>query len=84
MEWKLADVDKLIVSPEGEIRGADIHTAKGKTNNSVSKLNNLEITETFEASSDTVSQTNVADSKPRPKRKAAIAVKERIQIMAEK
>ena len=55
IDWKLAVVDKLIVSPDGEIRDADIRIAKGKTNRPVSKLYALEVTETIEASLDSPS-----------------------------
>lgn len=38
IDWKLAVIDSLITSPDGEIQAANIRTAKGKTNRPVSKL----------------------------------------------
>lgn len=84
MEWKLADIDKLIISPDGEVRATEIRTAVGKTNRLISKLYPLEVTETIEASSSsTQPESKVPDSNARPKRKAAIAAKEQIRNMAE-
>ena len=87
VEWKLAVIDKLIVSPDGEIRAADIRTSNGKTNRPVSKLYPLEVTETIETSPNSPSpQPPVIDSvcsRLRPRRKAALAAKERIRNMAQ-
>ena len=87
IEWKLAVIDKLIVSPDGEIRAADIRTSKGKTNRPVSKLYPLEVTETIETSPSSPSpQSPIIDSpssRLRPRRKAALAAKERIRNMAQ-
>jgi hypothetical protein len=84
LEWKLAVIEKLIVSPDGEVRAAEIRTAGGKTNRPISKLYPLEVTETIEISSPP-SQSASSDPVPatRPKRKAAIAANERIRNMAE-
>ncbi|XP_057379622.1 uncharacterized protein LOC130701716 [Daphnia carinata] len=85
IDWKLAIIEKLIVSPDGETRIAEIRTAEGKTNRPVSKLYPLEITETSEASPHYPIQTVSSDPtpSPRPPRQAALAAKERIRLLAE-
>jgi hypothetical protein len=81
------DLYKLIVSPDGEIRAADIRTSKGKTNRPVSKLYPLEVTETIETSPSSPSPHSPIIDSPssrlRPRRKAALAAKERIRNMAQ-
>lgn len=51
LEWKLAVIEKLIISPDGEFRAAEIRTAGGKTTRPISKLYPLEVSETIEISS---------------------------------
>jgi hypothetical protein len=43
-EWKLAFIENLIRSTDGEIRAADIRTANGKMNRPISKLYPLQVT----------------------------------------
>jgi hypothetical protein len=60
LEWKLAVIEKLIISPDGEFRAAEIRTAGGKTTRPISKLYPLEVSETIEISSpSTQSDSNV-------------------------
>lgn len=44
-DWKMAVVESLIRSRDGEIRAAEIRTAKGKTNRPIAKLHPLQISE---------------------------------------
>ncbi|EFX63919.1 hypothetical protein DAPPUDRAFT_334814 [Daphnia pulex] len=44
-DWKMAVVEKLIRSQDGQIRAADIRTANGKTNRPISKLYPLQVAE---------------------------------------
>lgn len=44
-EWKMAVVEKLIRSNDGEIRAANIRTANGKTNRPIAKLHPLQMDE---------------------------------------
>jgi hypothetical protein len=82
--WKLAVIESLIISPDGEIRAANIRTAEGKTNRPVSKLYPLEVTAPIDSSPSAQVLPNPASSVPtRPRRKAAIAAEKRIRNMAE-
>jgi hypothetical protein len=82
--WKLAVIESLIISPDVEIRAANIRTAEGKTNRPVSKLYPLEVTAPIDSSPSAQVLPNPASSVPtRPRRKAAIAAEKRIRNMAE-
>jgi hypothetical protein len=60
MEGTVAVIEKLIISPDGEFRAAEIRTAGGKTTRPISKLYPLEVSETIEISSpSTQSDSNV-------------------------
>lgn len=83
INWKLAVVESLIHSKDGEIRAAEIRTANGRTNRPISKLYPLEITEPdgpeIKSSTKNRSESNTSS---RPKRQAAVAANARIREMA--
>ncbi|XP_045022891.1 uncharacterized protein LOC123466814 [Daphnia magna] len=84
IDWKLAVIDSLITSPDEEIRAANIHTAKGKTNRPVSKLYPLEVTATIDSSPRTQIPPNSDTSLPtRPRRKVVIAAEKWIRDEAQ-
>ena len=71
-EWKLAIVENLIRSTDGEIRAADIRTANGKTNRPISKLYPLQMTEPANAPAEFLSCPANVPARSRPVRKCAI------------
>ncbi|XP_045023635.1 uncharacterized protein LOC123468017 [Daphnia magna] len=73
-DWKMAVVEKLIRSQDGQIRAADIRTANGKTNRPISKLYPLQVAEPSDdpaASSDGPLSDPAPSSPSRPTRKCA-------------
>jgi hypothetical protein len=73
--WKMAVVEKLIHSQDGQIRAADIRTANGKTNRPISKLYPLQVAEPSDdpAGSPVSPLSDPVPSSPsRPTRKCAV------------
>ena len=84
IDWKMAVIEKLIVSEDGQVRAAEIRTANGKTNRPLAKLYPLEITENSgpEELSSASSPTETSSSSSRVTRKAAMEAKEKIRIQS--
>jgi hypothetical protein len=71
-EWKLAVVENLIRSTNGEIRAANIRTANEKTNRPISKLYPLQMTEPASVPVEISSVPTNVPARSRPVRKCAI------------
>ena len=73
--WKMAVVEKLIHSQDGQIRAADIRTANGKINRPISKLYPLQVAESSDelaGSPDSPLSDPTPSSPSRPIRKCAV------------
>ncbi len=83
--WKLDVVTNLIRSDDGQVRAADIRTAKGKTNRTINKLYPLEVTETKEVvtekKSDPKPPSDQSNSR-QARRAAAAKANQRIRAIA--
>ncbi|KAI9557147.1 hypothetical protein GHT06_016954 [Daphnia sinensis] len=77
-EWKLAVVENLIRSKNGEIRAANIRMAKGKTNRPISKLHPIKVSEPIELN-DPTSFTDPGPTMRRPTRMCAVQAKEAVR-----
>jgi hypothetical protein len=82
-EWKLAVIENLIRSADGEIRAADIRTANGKTNRPISKLYPLQMTEPANAPVEISSGPANVPARSRPVRKCAIKAKATVKRIFE-
>ncbi|XP_057377031.1 uncharacterized protein LOC130698388 [Daphnia carinata] len=77
--WKMAVVEELIKSADGQVRAVDLRTAHGKTNRPITRLHPLRLSEPNHE------PANVAVSTPssRPLRRAAELARDRIKKMSE-
>ena len=82
-EWKLAVIENLIRSTDGEIRAADIRTANGKTNRPISKLYPLQMTEPASVPVEISSCPANVPTRSRPVRKCAIKAKAAVKRIFE-
>jgi hypothetical protein len=82
-EWKLAVIENLIRSTNGEIRAADIRTANGKTNRPISKLYPLQMTEPASVPVEISSCPANVPTRSRPVRKCAIKAKAAVKRIFE-
>jgi hypothetical protein len=82
-EWKLAVIENIIRSADGEIRAADIRTANGKTNRPISKLYPLQVTEPASAPAEIPAGPVIVPAHLRPVRKCAIKAKAAVKRIFE-
>jgi hypothetical protein len=82
-EWKLAVIENLIRSADGEIRAADFRTANGKTNRPILKLYPLQVTEPASAPTEILSGPAIVPAHSRPVRKYAIKAKAAVKRIFE-
>jgi hypothetical protein len=82
-EWKLAVIENLIRSTDGEIRAADIRTANGKTNRPISKLYPLQVAEPASAPTEISSGPANVPVHSHPVRKCAIKAKAAVKRIFE-
>jgi hypothetical protein len=82
-EWKLAVIENLIRSTDGEIQAADIRTANGKTNRPISKLYPLQVTEPASTPTEIPSGPAIVPAHSRPVRKCAKKAKAAVKMIFE-